>query len=592
MVICGIKLTHDGALALIDNGSLVFSIEMEKIKNFPRHANFCISWNEVETILGEYGYNVKDIDRFVIDGWDNWDSGDFGVNATSKGVIEIPIDHHPSIRITELAAYGHLVSPQEDILECQRFKTPDGSLVYNSYQHVSGHVMSAYCTSPFADKKEDSLVMVWDGGMPPQLFYFNHSTRKIDNLGYLFFFTGYIYINFAHAFKPFNQYEKHMSIAGKAMAYMAIGKVQEEIVNEYWRIYHSLVELTKEITLNIDGIAATTQEFITKAQLICETEQWSHDDMLSSFQYFMQELLVRTLQERTSAYTDKKNLCLTGGCALNIKWNNRIRNGGIFKDVWVPPFPNDSGSALGTACCEMAVNNGKLSLDWNVYQGPAFGSKTDYDKSYETASCSLKELAAVIHRSNQPILFLHGPAELGPRALGHRSILSSASDPKMKDRLNLVKGREGYRPVAPMCIEEDAPEIFNPGTPDPYMLFEHSVREEWTNKVPAICHLDGTARLQTVSNENNPIVYELLLHYKQLSGIPLICNTSANLSGKGFFPDLKTATNWGKVNFIWCDGLLYFKNVSITELTSFMDSSSDSRFEFNPHQLQPTITNG
>jgi carbamoyltransferase len=129
----------------------------------------------------------------------------------------------------------------------------------------------------------------------------------------------------------------------------------------------------------------------------------------------------------------------------------------------------------------------------------------------------------------------------------------------MKKLLNMIKGREDYRPVAPICLEEDAAEVFSPGSPDPYMLYEHIVRDGWKDKVPAICHLDGTARLQTVNREENAAIHELLGHYKKLSGVPLLCNTSANFNGRGFFPDVASVMVWDKVNFIWNDDKVFFK---------------------------------
>lgn len=127
----------------------------------------------------------------------------------------------------------------------------------------------------------------------------------------------------------------------------------------------------------------------------------------------------------------------------------------------------------------------------------------------------------------------------------------------MKDRLNDVKGRERYRPVAPICLEARAPEVFTPGVPDPYMLFEHEVRPDWQNRVPAVVHLDGTARVQTVGPRDDPFVFEVLTEYERLSGIPLLCNTSANLNGSGFFPDVRSAMRWGRVPAVWSDGMLY-----------------------------------
>jgi len=181
---------------------------------------------------------------------------------------------------------------------------------------------------------------------------------------------------------------------------------------------------------------------------------------------------------------------------------------------------------------------------------------------WSTFDCSLQELAEVLHVLDEPVVFLNGRAELGPRALGNRSILGAPVNPGMKTTLNRVKKREDYRPVAPICIEEDAKGIFLPGSPDPLMLYDHLVKDDWKDKIPAVCHLDGTARLQTISHIDNPVIYELLMEYKKLSGVPLLCNTSANYNGKGFFPDAESATTWGQVDMVWCETKMYVKKES------------------------------
>jgi carbamoyltransferase len=106
-----------------------------------------------------------------------------------------------------------------------------------------------------------------------------------------------------------------------------------------------------------------------------------------------------------------------------------------------------------------------------------------------------------------------------------------------------------------MCLEERAPEIFDPGTPDPYMLFDHRVRESWVDRIPAVLHLDGTARLQTVAPGS--LAYEIVTAYEKRTGIPVLCNTSANYPGKGFFPDVASACKWGGTPFVWSEGVLY-----------------------------------
>jgi carbamoyltransferase len=254
----------------------------------------------------------------------------------------------------------------------------------------------------------------------------------------------------------------------------------------------------------------------------------------------------------------KDNICLAGGAALNIKWNSTIRQKKIFKHTWVCPFPNDAGSAIGMAACENFMQTQKLNIDWDVYKGPELIINEPID-GWSKSACSLEQLAALIHHTQEPVIFLQGRAELGPRALGNRSILAAAGSYKMKDLLNYIKFREPYRPVAPVCLEEDAVNIFNPGSPDPYMLYDHKIRDEWKNKVPAITHLDNTARLQTVSNTSNSNLFKLLDAYKKISGIPLLCNTSANYKGCGFFPDIFNATRWNKINYVWANNTIYEK---------------------------------
>jgi carbamoyltransferase len=562
MIILGIKLTHDGAVALIDKGQLIFCYEMEKINNSMRYASFCITIEELDDILKEYGYSLEDVDRIVIDGWTaiDWDKMIGGVEQRGP-LAEITWKGQPVVITTnELAGYGHFVTKEENVLTPHDFEFKQQRFGYRSYLHVSGHIAAAYCSSSFSARREDAYILIWDGGMPPQLFYYRHRRKALVNLGILFPLAGYIYSYFSHAFEPFSSMEQSLSIAGKAMAYMALGKVDPRILDRYRSIFGELEQMSSPTKMNFDVVAVLTPQFIKLAKEFGKAGGFPDTDMLTTFQEFLKELLIEELSRKVKEYPGyTNNLCLSGGCALNIKWNSEIRKSGIFREVWVPPFPNDSGSAIGIACCEMMVSDGITSLGWNVYSGPQIRSNhgaNDLVNGYQPAPCSLEELAEILHTNDVPVVFLNGRAELGPRALGSRSILAPAVSAQMKDTLNRIKGRENYRPVAPICLEEHAPTIFTPGSSDPYMLFEHQVKENWIDKVPAIRHLDGTARLQTV-NTGNGKIYELLMHYYRRSGIPLLCNTSANFNGKGFFPDVQSAMRWGKANFIWHNDILF-----------------------------------
>lgn len=553
MNILGIKTTHDGALALIDNGRLIFSHEMEKINNSPRYSNFMLNLPGIDKILGNYGYNLDQVDQIVLDGWGEVEM-DFG-----KGKFPL-----------KFADYG-LDIPGPSILKEATF---DGcGFRYNSYSHISGHILGAYCTSPFAREGKDAFILVWDGPVPPQLFYYQYHSNHIENLGWLFPLIGSTYMLFSVNYEPFFLKERDseaemLSVAGKVMAYISLGKVREDVLSEFKEIYENFkTDITKiykthKHTLG-DEIRGYPKKylFLIKQLIKCgRSRKYNPADMMATHHQFIQDLLLRNLQEKVSRNTGyERNLCYTGGCALNIKWNSAIRESGIFKQMWVPPFANDSGSAIGAACCEMVNKSGKRSLDWNVYQGPRLIDAEMVSADWLKQKCSLEELALLLHQENEPVVFLNGDAELGPRALGNRSILAPAVDSAMKDRLNKIKIRADYRPISPICLEEDAAALFNPGTPDPYMLYDHKVRNNWKHRIPAICHLDGTARLQTINRHQNAEIYQLLSFYKKLSGIPLLCNTSANYKGKGFFPDAKSAQEWGKVNYIWSNETLYFK---------------------------------
>ena len=557
VIICGIKPTHDGAIALIDQGELVFCIECEKIDNNPRHTHFVLTLAQIEALLQQQGYSLGRIDRIVIDGW-----GEEQQPLAEEGaefVISASLDGRAPQKLS-LARYGHWIQ-DEPLLQSHEGSLQGLSQGYRSYMHVSGHLFGAYCTSPFASAREPSLVLVWDGGMPPQLFHLDPQTSAVRSVGVLFPILGSIYTLYPHAFRPFSDGPLTPSIAGKAMAYVALGNAEAKVCRA---LRGFLSDIEREVaTSRQTAVLAhlVTRDFIRRAREFARVHEVPHTDMLASFHAVMEEYLLEGVTRYVRALPGTApNLCFAGGCALNIKWNSALRASGLFRQVWVPPFPNDSGSALGTACCEMVRGEGRYALRWNVYSGPALPRQPLTSAAgWITRACTPEQLARLLHEEGKPVVFLQGRAELGPRALGHRSILAPAQGGAMKALLNDVKEREHYRPVAPLCLEEAAADIFDPGSADPYMLFEHRLRSSWEARLPAIRHLDGTARLQTINRQQDPLVHELLSHYFRLSGVPVLCNTSANLRGRGFFPDVESALKWGRRDHVWSEGRLYSK---------------------------------
>ncbi|SKA46683.1 beta-1,4-N-acetylglucosamine oligosaccharide 6-O-carbamoyltransferase NodU [Chitinophaga eiseniae] len=558
MKILGIKTSHDGALALIDNGKLIFSYEMEKLNNNNRIEVFNLTMPEVETILNNYGYSLRTMDVVAIDGWRN----DKKVVMQSEREEEFSITKDAKLGENftvdlKLAKYGILVNETEDVLKPVEATVEAVGMSYSSYMHVTGHLYCAYCTSPFAKGKQDSYVLVWDGGMPPQLFFYQGSDGKVINCGPLFLMLGAVYPEFSFEFEPFDKIKGDDQASGKLMAYIALGKVNDSLL-QYFNALYTELEAAVGQDITVRNVNWITRQFIARSKEHFPATGISNEDLLCTFHVFLESLLIErlTARVRTLSYPTE-NLCFVGGCALSIKWNSRIRDTQLFRNMWVPPFPNDSGSAIGTACSAMANKSGHTVLDWDVYAGPGVAVSPALKDSYAVRPFSVAQLAALLAEKNEPVVVLNGRAELGPRALGNRSIISAATHPRMKDLLNKVKGREFYRPVAPICLESGAPEVFTPGTPDPYMLFEHIVKDDWRDKVPAIAHLDGSARLQTVNENENAMIYELLTRYHELTGVPLLCNTSANFKGKGFFPDVQSVMEWDHVNYIWSDNILY-----------------------------------
>ncbi|SFN84023.1 beta-1,4-N-acetylglucosamine oligosaccharide 6-O-carbamoyltransferase NodU [Bradyrhizobium sp. Rc3b] len=562
MRICGIKLTHDGAIAVVEDGRLVFCTEQEKRGNSPRYQSV-EDLDAVVHALAEHGLEPRDIDQFVIDGWDGEIESQFQLLS---GAMPIALKGAPYV---ERRAEGLL-----DSVDGFGLILGGKAFSYKSYPHVTGHVASAYSTSPFASAKKPAFCLVWDGCIFPRLYYVEPRGARL--IASLFPMIGHAYAAAGLHFGPYKQ-PNHSSwdlgIAGKLMAYIALGSVDESIVAVFQELYEKRFAAETELARqyradinNAESSLAALHDFFEASALRLTAKR--AEDVLASFHVFVERLLVKEMAMvllRHSSLPGARNLCIAGGCGLNIKWNSALRATGLFDDVWVPPFPNDSGSAIGAACGAMAAQNGFGPLEWSVYSGPPL-QDSELPSDWEAAPCSLRELAAIL-ADNKPIIFLSGRAELGPRALGGRSILAAPSSPAMKDHLNDIKRREHFRPVAPICLEDRAPEIFSPGTPDPYMLFDHQTRAEWRDKIPAVVHLDGSARLQTISRTSPHQIAALLVEFEQLTDIPLLCNTSANLHGRGFFPDAAAACQWGRVEHVWCDGVLWTK-MAVKKLSS------------------------
>jgi carbamoyltransferase len=276
--------------------------------------------------------------------------------------------------------------------------------------------------------------------------------------------------------------------------------------------------------------------------------EWTpeHADLAASVQRRLEEVLLE-LAGWLHARTGERALAMAGGVALNCVANSRLWSEGPFDDVWVQPAAGDAGTALGGALYVAR----ELANEVTPMPGAALGRGWPDDElaawldragvAYERPDDVAEEAAETIAR-NGVVAWFDGRAEYGPRALGHRSLLADPRDPANLERLNDVKGREQFRPVAPMVLLDRAQEIFDGGPiPSPYMLFTHRVRGDWAERIPAVVHVDGTARIQTVDPAVEPLVARMLRAFDRRTGVPVVVNTSLNTAGRPMVDDPRDA---------------------------------------------------
>ncbi|GAB3973172.1 carbamoyltransferase family protein [Streptomyces sparsus] len=261
-----------------------------------------------------------------------------------------------------------------------------------------------------------------------------------------------------------------------------------------------------------------------------------HADLASSAQICLEEVvlqLARWLHEQTG----ERCLTMAGGVALNCVANSRIAADGPFERIWVQPAAGDAGTALGAAL-QVAADEGDRPLPMPGADLGREWSEEEIRQILEDAAVPYERpddiavAAAEVLAEDGIVAWFQGRSEYGPRALGRRSLLAHPGREANLDRVNQVKGREEFRPIAPMVAADRAPEIFDGPQPSPYMLFVHDVREGWRERIPAVVHTDGTARIQTVDPAREPVVARMLEAFEQRTGLPVVVNTSLNTAGR------------------------------------------------------------
>ena len=532
---------HDPAACLVHNGRLVAAAEEERfthIKHGKRPIPFStyeLPFHAVEFCVREAGIRLADVDHLAY----SFDPYLLLGSRGGQAQISIPLQRQ-GLETTEwespwdplslsaiVNAPRHLASGvPHHLMEACGGLPEEGPRSWHYVPHHLAHAASAFHASPFPA----AAVMTLDGrgerattsyhiGQGQQLI--EHGAVTMPHSLGLLYEQVTTYLGFLHSSDEY-----------KVMALASYGKP------EFVREFRDIVQVSAGGQYVIKPLDLVGQ-FGPARRRGGPLEQ-RHYNLARSLQQVLEETTLE-LAAWLHDSSRQRALCLAGGVALNCVLNARIKARGPFKDVWVQPAAGDAGTALGAALwidAQMRPTKGlRPSTMHHVFLGPSYSdeeieavlirSKLPYRRLQNVA----EETAALLEQ-DLIIGWFQGPMEFGPRALGARSILASPISPSMQERLNDIKDREDFRPVAPVVLEENADEWFVDADVSPFMLFVFDVRPERAGQIPAVRHVDGTARVQTINPSQHPLYYELVKAFGRRTGVPVLVNTSFNIRGE------------------------------------------------------------
>jgi len=378
-----------------------------------------------------------------------------------------------------------------------------GDLPRKNFSHHRSHASAGYYTSPF----DDAVIVVLDAiGEWDTCSVWVGEGDKIKHV-----YSDMYPFSFGLFYSAFTQL-------------IGLMPNQEEYIMMGMAAYGDWKKHYKKVNSYFDSVSCQKYNFhkgiYDWGQIENEQDRF---DIAAAVQYVYEKRLLEFMK-LAKANTGKTNLVFMGGCALNSSANTSLWT--IFKDIWIMPNPGDAGSSLGAA----AALYGK-HIDWqNPYLGHDLGG--EYPVSQIVTGLIRDKIVAVAS----------GKAEYGPRALGNRSILADPRDPDIKDKVNLIKKRELFRPFAPVVLEEHASKWFKMDFTSPYM--QYTVECLQPERIPSVVHADGTSRVQTVNKEQHPGLYEVLSNWYAMTGVPILLNTSLNIKGQPLLNDKTDIIEW------------------------------------------------
>ncbi len=534
MIVLGISCYyHDSGVALVRDGQLVAAAEEERFNRKKHHNGFPTL--AIAYCLGEAGITIDQVDHVVF-----YEKPLTKFNRMLETILAYwPLTYRPWLKAIPLWLGQRLRIGTE----IQNNLGIDKDILY--CQHHLSHAASAFLVSPFeeaailtADGVGEWTTTAWGVGRGNQI-EMHQEIRFPHSVGLLFSaITAYL------GFRINDAEWKVMGLAPYGTP-------------KYVDKFHDIVDIKDDgsIRLNLKyfvhaystdrTISDEWEKLFGQPQRPTETELNDfHRDIAHSGQKVVEEIMVKTARH-IQQETGMKNICIAGGVGLNCVANWKILEEAGFDNIFIQPAAGDSGGALGAAfyVYNCALNNPREFTMTHALWGPEFDDASikaalDRAGAAYTRIDDVEEMldhTAQLIADAQVIGWFQDRLEFGPRALGARSIIADARNPKMKDIINAkVKFREAFRPFAPAVLREKAHEYFEmpEGMDAPFMLLVPKVRKEMHAVLPAITHQDGTGRVQTVTAEDNGLYYRLIKKFGEKSGVPVIINTSFNVRGE------------------------------------------------------------